>query len=215
MQIFQPGLIFALKVGACGVLLVCVAGILSCRSLVADAPPINAPVAQVPPFSHKHHISDVGLDCRFCHASVETSAFAGIPPTSTCMNCHSQLFKDQAMLEPVFASFRENRPLHWTRVHRLPDFVYFNHGIHVAKGVGCSTCHGQVDQMPLMWRTQSLEMEWCLGCHRAPEKFIRPRDKVFDMAWRPPDDQLERGRLLLAVYQIDRRRLIDCSNCHR
>lgn len=215
MQIFQPGLVFALKVGACGVVLVCVAGILSCRSLVAGAPPINAPVAQVPPFSHKHHISDVGLDCRFCHASVETSAFAGIPPTSTCMNCHSQLFKDQAMLGPVFASFRENRPLHWTRVHRLPDFVYFNHGIHVAKGVGCSTCHGQVDQMPLMWRTQSLEMEWCLGCHRAPEKFIRPRDKVFDMTWRPPEDQLERGRLLLAAYQIDRRRLLDCSNCHR
>jgi len=215
VQIFQPGLVFALKVGACGVVLVGVAAILSCRSLVADTPPINAPVAQVPPFSHKHHVSDVGLDCRFCHASVETSAFAGIPPTSTCMNCHSQLFKDQAMLEPVFASFRENRPLHWTRVHRLPDFVYFNHGIHVAKGVGCSTCHGQVDQMPLMWRTQSLEMEWCLGCHRAPEKFIRPRDKVFDMTWRLPDDQLERGRLLLAAYQIDRRRLIDCSNCHR
>jgi Cytochrome c7 and related cytochrome c len=214
-QVFRPGLVFVLKVGTIAVLLVCVAGILSCRSLVVEYPSVNAAVAQVPPFSHKHHVSDVGLDCRFCHASVETSAFAGIPPTSTCMNCHSQLFKDQAMLAPVFASFRENRPLHWVRVHRVPDFVYFNHGIHVAKGVGCSTCHGQVDQMPLMWRTQSLEMEWCLGCHRAPEQYLRPRDKVFDMTWRAPRDQLERGRALLVAYQIDRRRLTDCSNCHR
>ena len=100
-------------------------------------------------------------------------------------------------------------------MHRLPDFAYFNHGIHIAKGVGCSTCHGPVDQMALTWRTQSLEMEWCLGCHRAPEKFIRPRDKVFDMTWRAPDDQLERGRLLLAAYHVDRSRLTDCSNCHR
>jgi cytochrome c7-like protein len=131
------------------------------------------------------------------------------------MTCHSQLFKDQPMLGPVFASFREERPLRWIRIHRLPDFVYFNHGIHIAKGVGCSTCHGQVEQMPLVWRTQSLEMEWCLGCHRAPEQFIRPRDKVFDMTWRAPHDQLEQGRRLLAEYQINRDRLVDCSNCHR
>jgi hypothetical protein len=214
-QVFRPGLVFVLKLGAGAALIVGIAAILAWRSLIAESPPIDSPVAQVPPFSHKHHVSDVGLDCRFCHTSVETSAFAGIPPTSTCMNCHSQLFKDQSMLGPVFASFREGRPLRWIRVHRLPDFAYFNHGIHIAKGVGCSTCHGPVDQMALIWRTQSLEMEWCLGCHRAPEKFIRPRDKVFDMTWRAPDDQLERGRLLLAAYRIDRSRLTDCSNCHR
>jgi len=214
-QVFRPGLVFVLKVGAAAILLGCVTAVLGWRSLIAESPAIDAPVTQIPPFSHKHHISDVGLDCRFCHATVETSAFAGIPPTSTCMTCHSQLFKDQSMLAPLFASFREERPLRWIRVHRLPDFVYFNHGIHIAKGVGCSTCHGQVEQMPLIWRTQSLEMEWCLACHRAPEKFLRPRDRVFDMAWRAPDDQLEQGQRLLADYQINRSRLADCSNCHR
>jgi hypothetical protein len=214
-QVFRPGMVFVLKLGAGALLILCVAVILSCRAMVASSPPIDSPVVQVPPFSHKHHISDVGLDCRFCHTSVETSAFAGIPPTSTCMTCHSQLFKDQAILAPVFASFRDNRPLQWVRVHRLPDFAYFNHGIHVAKGIGCSTCHGHVDQMPLMWRTQSLEMDWCLGCHREPEKFIRPRDKVFDMSWQAPPDQLEQGRRLVTAYGIDRRRLTDCSNCHR
>jgi len=119
------------------------------------------------------------------------------------------------MLAPLAVSLGQGRPLRWVRVHRLPDFVYFHHGIHVAKGIGCSTCHGQVDQMPLMWRTQSLEMSWCLGCHRAPEKYLRPRNKVFDMSWQPPRDQLEQGRRLLADYRIDRHRLTDCSNCHR
>jgi hypothetical protein len=214
-QVFRPEQIFVLKFGASIVLIVCVAGILLWRSLIAESPPINSPVTQIPPFSHKHHVSDVGLDCRFCHASVETEAFAGLPPTSTCMTCHSQLFKGQSILAPVAASFREGRALRWIRVHRLPDFVYFHHDIHVAKGIGCSTCHGQVDQMPLVWRTQSLEMSWCLGCHRAPEKYLRPRSRVFDMTWQPPPDQLEQGRLLLAAYQIDPRRLTDCSNCHR
>ncbi len=214
-QVFRPELLFVLKFGTGVALIVCIAGVLGWRSVIAQTPPIGAPVAQTPPFSHKHHISDVGLDCRFCHASVERSAFAGMPPTSTCMTCHSQLFRGQAMLAPVAASFRDGRPLQWIRIHRLPDFVFFNHGIHVAKGVGCSTCHGQVDQMPLLWRTQSLEMEWCLDCHRAPEQYLRPRERVFDMAWRPPRDQLEQGRRLLAQYRIDRKRLADCSNCHR
>lgn len=214
-QVFRPNQIFALKIGACVALIVCVAAILLWRAVIADSPAINAAVPQNPPFSHKHHVSDVGLDCRFCHASVETAAFAGIPPTSTCMTCHSQLFRGQSMLGPVATSLRENRPLHWIRVHHLPDFVYFHHDIHIAKGIGCSTCHGQVDQMPLMSRTQSLEMSWCLNCHRAPENFLRPRDQVFDMNWQPPPDQLQRGRLLLAAYQINRSRLTDCSNCHR
>ena len=142
--------------------------------MTADSPAINAPVVQTPPFSHKHHVSDVGLDCRFCHASVETAAFAGLPPTSTCMTCHSQLFKGQPMLAPVAASYRDDLPLHWIRVHTLPDFVYFHHDIHIAKGVGCSTCHGQVDQMPLLWRTQSLEMSWCLRLPPATGKISAP-----------------------------------------
>jgi len=214
-QVFRPHQIFVLKFGAGVVLIVLIAGVLIWRTVTADSPPIDAPVAQTPPFSHKHHVSDVGLDCRFCHASVETAAFAGLPPTSTCMTCHSQLFKGQPMLAPVAASFRDDLPLRWIRVHRLPDFVYFHHDIHIAKGVGCSTCHGQVDQMPLLWRTQSLEMSWCLDCHRAPEKYLRPQNRVFDMTWKAPPDQLQRGRQLLADYQIDRRRLTDCSNCHR
>lgn len=214
-QIFRPEQIFVLKFGAIVALIVIVSGIFIWRAVIAESPAVDSPVVQTPPFSHKHHVSDVGLDCRFCHASVETAGFAGIPPTSTCMTCHSQLFKGQPMLAPVHASFRDDEPLHWIRIHRLPDFVYFRHDIHISKGVGCSTCHGQVDQMPLLWRTQSLEMSWCLDCHRAPEKYVRPRGAVFDMSWKPPADQLEQGRLLVAAYGIARGRLTDCSNCHR
>src|SRR5881398_732270 len=115
-------------------------------------------------FSHMHHVTDDGIDCRYCHTSVETSAFAGIPPTRTCMNCHSQLFADSPYLEAVRESWHTGRPIRWTRVHDLPDFAYFDHSIHVHKGVGCSTCHGRVDEMPLMWQVASLQMEWCLGC---------------------------------------------------
>ncbi len=214
-QIFRPRFVLLLKLIVCSVLILGFALIVVWRGSIAQVPALNAPVAQVPPFSHKHHVSDVGLDCRFCHASVETSAFAGIPPTSTCMTCHSQLFKAQNILEPVFDSYRQNKPLHWTRIHKLPDFAYFNHSIHIAKGIGCSTCHGQVDQMALIWRTQSLEMDWCINCHRQPENFVRPRERIFDMNWQPPWDQVERGKQLLAEYHVDTRRLLDCSNCHR
>src|SRR6266496_5077831 len=130
---------------------------------------------QPAPFSHQHHVAAIGIDCRYCHTSVETSAFAGIPPTKTCMNCHSQLWNTAPILEPVRASFRDDKPLHWIRVHDLPDFVYFNHSIHVKKGMGCESCHGRVDQMPLMFRQNSLQMQWCLDCHRNPEDFVRPR----------------------------------------
>ena len=119
-------------------------------------------------FSHKHHVGDDGIDCRYCHTAVESSATAGVPPTKTCMNCHSVLFNNVGYLEPVRESFRTGKSIEWTRVHDLPDFAHFNHSIHVAKGVGCTTCHGQVDRMPLMWREKSLQMEWCLDCHRQP-----------------------------------------------
>jgi ferredoxin len=165
------------------------------------------------PFSHEHHVRGLGLDCRNCHTSVEDSAFAGLPPTKTCMTCHSQIWSESPMLEPVRASLRTGTSIQWTRVHDLPDFAGFDHSIHLKKGVGCSTCHGQVEQMPLMWQTASLQMEWCLDCHRAPEKYVRPRDQAFNMDWRPPADQLEQGRKLVKEYGIQRQ--TDCSICHR
>jgi hypothetical protein len=165
------------------------------------------------PFSHKHHVSDDGIDCRYCHTSVETSGFAGIPPTKTCMNCHSILWSDSPMLEPVRESFKTGKPLEWTRVHDLPDFVYFDHSIHVHKGVGCATCHGPVDRMPLTWRENSLQMEWCLECHRNPERYVRPREEVFNMAWQPPANQETLGRELVRAYGIQQK--TSCSVCHR
>lgn len=164
-------------------------------------------------FSHAHHVAGMGIDCRYCHTSVEESAFAGIPPTKTCMNCHSQIWAQSPFLEPVRASFWNDRPLQWVRVNDLPDFVYFNHGIHVKKGVGCATCHGRVDRMPLMYQETSLQMEWCLECHNAPERFVRPREAVFRMDYDPPADQLELGRRLVKEYRIER--LTSCSVCHR
>lgn len=169
--------------------------------------------AQPVPFSHKHHVSDDGFDCRYCHTSVETSAVAGVPATEICMTCHSQIWSNAVILEPVRASFRTGESLSWTRVHDLPDFVYFNHSIHINKGVGCATCHGRVDQMPLTYKANTLYMNWCLTCHRNPEKFIRPREEVFNMAYEPPSDQEELGRKLMKEYHVQS--LTDCYTCHR
>ena len=168
------------------------------------------------PFSHEHHVSGLGIDCRYCHTSVETSSFAGIPPTATCMNCHAQIWTNAALLEPVRASYATGQPLRWQRVHRLPDFVHFNHSVHVAKGIGCVTCHGQVDRMPLMFQEASLQMEWCLACHRDPGKFVRPREEVFNLAWQPPADPAEAQALqarLVKEYNV--RPMTSCSTCHR
>ena len=168
------------------------------------------------PFSHAHHVGGLGVDCRYCHTTVETSSFANIPPTKTCMNCHSLLFADSPYLEPVRESFRSDKSIEWVKVHRLADFVYFDHSIHVNKGVGCSTCHGQVNQMPLVWQASSLQMEWCLACHRQPEQFLRPRDQVFNMDWQAPANQLELGKKLARDYKIRSVELLtSCSTCHR
>jgi NAD-dependent SIR2 family protein deacetylase len=191
-----------------------VCGALVWRASTAEPHGVGEAVEQPVPFSHKHHVGDDGIDCRYCHSAVETSAFAGIPPLSTCMTCHSQLYTDTAALKPVVDSWRHGVTLHWQRVHQLPDFVYFNHSIHVAKGVGCVTCHGRVDRMPLTWRARTLSMQWCLDCHRAPQKYLRPRNKVFDMTWQAKD-QAALGMALLRRYRIDTRRLSDCSVCHR
>jgi hypothetical protein len=167
-------------------------------------------------FSHAHHVGGLGIDCRYCHTSVETSSFANIPPTKTCMNCHSQIWANSPFLEPVRASFRTGESIRWRRVHNLPDFVYFNHSIHVTKGIGCETCHGRVDRMPGIYQARSLQMEWCIGCHRAPEQYIRPKEAVFTMGYEPPVSQSEIGPRLVREYQIENvRRLTSCSTCHR
>jgi hypothetical protein len=165
------------------------------------------------PFSHQHHVAGLGIDCRYCHTLVETSAFAGIPPTRTCMNCHQQIWVNSAMLEPVRDSYRTGKSIPWSRVHNLAEFVYFNHSIHVKKGIGCSTCHGQIDRMALTRQHATLHMEWCLDCHRNPEHYVRPRDQVFSMSWHPPPDQAEKGRALVKEYKIERE--TSCSTCHR
>ncbi|MFZ2493566.1 MAG: cytochrome c3 family protein [Thermoanaerobaculia bacterium] len=164
------------------------------------------------PFSHQHHVAGLGIDCRYCHTSVEKSNFAGIPPTSTCMNCHSQIWTNAEMLEPIRASFRTGKPIVWSRVHRLPDYVQFNHGVHVAKGIGCESCHGRIDTMNLVYQASPLTMEWCLSCHRAPEKFIRPREEIVTMNYRPAKPQSELGPELMKKYGV--RKLTSCSTCH-
>jgi hypothetical protein len=184
---------------------------------------------QPAPFSHEHHVAAIGIDCRYCHTSVETSSFAGIPPTKTCMNCHSQIWTNAAYLEPVRESFRSGKSLVWNRVNDLPNFVYFDHSIHVTKGVGCNTCHGPVDRMPLMFNYVSLQMEWCISCHRAPEKNLRPREQVFNMRYQQPSTdlpvvvdrqsfthQIDLGKYLVKKYNV--RSVMDitsCSTCHR
>ncbi len=167
------------------------------------------------PFSHAHHVGGLGLDCRYCHTAVEDSSFAGLPPTHTCMTCHSQVWNTSPMLQPVRESYAADQPLAWNRVHNLSDFVYFNHSIHVQKGIGCATCHGPVDQMPLVWKAEPMTMEWCLDCHRQPERYIRPREEVFNMRYHPPSDQLALGAQLVAEYGIEKARLTDCYVCHR
>ena len=170
-------------------------------------------------FSHKHHVGDDGIDCRYCHTSVEVAANAGMPSTQTCMNCHSQIWADSPYLEPVRESWRTGRPIEWTRVHDLPDYAYFNHSIHVAKGVGCSTCHGRIDEMPAVYQAASLQMEWCLACHRNPEKFVRPKEEVFNMEWRQQNstaEEMAKGKDLVKSYHIqDAYTLTSCSTCHR
>jgi Cytochrome c7 and related cytochrome c len=165
------------------------------------------------PFSHKHHTADDGIDCRYCHTSVENSSFAGLPSTETCMTCHSQIWTNSVMLEPVRASYATGQSLEWVRVNALPDFVYFNHSIHVKKGIGCTTCHGQVGEMPITWKQNTLYMRWCIDCHKHPERYVRRREDVFRPTYDPPKNQIAMGRELVKEYKI--RSLITCETCHR
>jgi Cytochrome c7 and related cytochrome c len=174
------------------------------------------PREQPVPFSHAHHVGGLGLDCRYCHTTVENSSFANIPPTKTCMNCHSQIWSASPTLEPVRASFATGQSIRWTRVHDLPDFVYFDHSIHISKGVGCESCHGRVDRMPLTSQEASLRMSWCLDCHRNPEKALRPREFITTMGYVPEGGQEAMGQRLMNENHIQSVRVLtSCSTCHR
>ncbi|HEY7186861.1 MAG TPA: cytochrome c3 family protein [Vicinamibacterales bacterium] len=214
-QIFRPSANTLSKLSLASILML-VGGLIGLAMLLGRSSYVtraNEYVEQPVQFSHQHHVLDDGIDCRYCHTSVETSSFAGIPPTKTCMNCHSQIWQSAPILEPVRASFREDKPMRWVRVHDLPDFVFFNHSIHIKKGMGCESCHGRLDQMPLTRQVQSLQMEWCLNCHRNPQDFVRPRSEVFTMGYRPPVPQSVLGPQLVKEYGI--KSLTSCSTCHR
>ncbi len=217
-QVFAPGAdailrLALLVVSVGGVLLLVVAGAIArsdYASMVGVAP--HQPV----PFSHKHHNGELGIDCRYCHTSVETEATAGMPPTYTCMTCHSQIWTGAPMLAPVRDSLARQEPLHWVRVNRLPDYVYFNHSIHVNKGIGCSSCHGDVAGMQLTSRANAFHMDFCLQCHRNPRDNLREPSQIFATDWHAPPDQAEKGRELVLRYHIrPAAQLTDCSICHR
>lgn len=168
------------------------------------------------PFSHKHHVQGLGLDCRFCHTAVENSATAGMPSTEVCMSCHSQIFKNGDVLKPLHESFEKNRPLQWSKVHNLPDFVFFNHSIHVNKGVSCVTCHGDVKIMPLTSKQKPMTMKWCLECHNNPENYLSPKDQIYK-----GDETVSKilsvsqRKMLFDSYHIDQSQLNNCYTCHR
>lgn len=213
-QIFHPSMNTIARVSIFGVVFL-LAGLVGMAAFVVRSPFVTEQGVirtQPVPFSHQHHVGDIGLDCRYCHQTVETDAFAGMPPTETCRDCHSQLWADSPMLAPVQESFRTGRPLEWTRVHDLPDYAFFHHGIHVSKGIACATCHGDVDEMPLMYRESTLHMKWCLDCHRSPEELVRPRDSVFEMQWQPDADTPD-GIDLVKAHSIESE--TNCSICHR
>jgi len=179
---------------------------------------VGVPVAQPVDFPHNTHVVDLGLDCRYCHSTVETSNTASVPSTETCMTCHSQIRTNTPQLEPVFASWEADVPIAWNRVHDLPDYTYFDHSVHVNNGVGCSSCHGRVDQMRTAFKTEAMTMGWCLECHRDPATKLRPRSEVFNMEYSHPSrPEVQRaiGEQLIAAYHIDTDRLIQCSTCHR
>ena len=171
--------------------------------------------SQPVPFSHRHHAGELGIDCRYCHSGVETAPRAGLPPTETCMTCHSQIWTNASMLEPVRRSLAGDKPIQWTRVAKLPDYVFFRHDIHIAKGVGCESCHGRIDRMALTYREKAFTMEFCLDCHRDPAPNLRPADRITDMGWKPPADAGAKGEALAAHEGIRYGELTHCYVCHR
>jgi hypothetical protein len=173
------------------------------------------PSPQPVPFSHRHHVGGLGIDCRYCHSSVAESPRAGLPPTYTCMSCHSQIWTGAPMLAPVRQSLAEDRALTWERVARLPEYVYFRHDVHIAKGVGCVSCHGRIDHMALTYQAKALTMEFCLDCHRDPAPHLRPLEHITDMEWKAPQDQRALGNQLVSKYGIRLGEITHCYVCHR
>lgn len=198
---------------------------------------VNVPYEQPVPFSHEHHVTELGLDCRYCHTSVEKSAQAGYPATHTCMSCHSQIWTNSPLLEPVRESYVKNVPLKWTVINKVPDFVYFNHSIHIKRGVSCNNCHGPVQAMQMVYKGNSFQMRWCLDCHRNPEKYVNKPEFVWNLYrkiqsgapltkeenalrlgrqyHRSSKEELEYGRELVKEYKIKTEQLADCWICHR
>lgn len=213
-QVFGRHADFIARLFVIGAAVAAAAALWVWREATASAHSPGTPVQQPIPFSHQHHAGDDGIDCRYCHASVETAATAGMPSMEVCMSCHSQLYTDEPALAPLIEAWQSGVPVRWQRVHDLPDFVYFDHSMHVDNGVGCVSCHGRVDEMPLTWRSASLHMQWCLDCHRDPAPALRPRSRVFDLAWSRGADSAG-GAALLAAYQVPVGRLTECSTCHR
>jgi len=211
-QLFGERLTLAIRLGVLGLFLLFPALVAFGVWREAGVQSLGEPVRQPIPFSHKHHVGDDGIDCRYCHTTVETSRHAGLPGASICLTCHSQLYTDAAVLAPLRESARSGRPVAWQRVHALPDFVFFDHSVHVARGVACAECHGRIDQMPLTWRAQPLQMQWCLACHRDPAPHLHRREDVFRM---PAPAASAGERQQLARLLESRRRLTDCSTCHR
>ena len=214
-QLFRPSSNTLAKVSIAAV--VFLAGSTLAVAYIMDRGPwitdVRIAPAQPIYFSHKHHVGDDGIDCRYCHTGVETSHFAGIPPTETCMTCHSQIWTKASVTQPIRDSWTSGNSIEWTRVHDLPDFVYFNHSIHINKGIGCSTCHGQVNEMPWVYKVNTLYMNWCVNCHRNPAKYIRPRSEVFNMDYKYPANQAQFGAQLVKEYHVQS--LTDCYTCHR
>ncbi len=230
-QIFHPSSNTVAKASILGGVFIVAAVAFAVYGFNASSYQTQVNVARQQPvqFSHEHHVAGLGIDCRYCHSTVETANYAGMPATKVCMTCHSQIWTNAEILEPVRASWRENKPLQWTRVHDLPDFVQFNHSIHVQKGVGCYSCHGEVDKMPLMWKENSLHMQWCLDCHRDPAEHLRSKDEIFVMRPRtvPKDkDPHAFGEELMKKYNVQTELptdqgfhefpnpLTNCSVCH-
>ena len=217
-QLFSPGADALFRLALVSVVGTVAVGLFVAARVTTSSYATQVGVApnQPVPFSHKHHSGELGIDCRYCHTAVETQASAGIPPTHTCMSCHSQIWTGSPMLAPVRESLANDQPLVWNRINRLPGYTYFNHAIHVAKGVGCSSCHGPVDTMQLTYAANGFKMQFCLDCHRHPEEYVRPKDQIWNMEWTAPDNQASLGKALVAQYHISGPgRLTDCSICHR
>lgn len=215
-QLFRPAANTLARLGLIGLVavpLALVAGMIALRWTPYATGQGRTPEQPIP-FSHEHHVGEMGIDCRYCHATVETSSFAGMPTAHVCLTCHSQLYNDQPMLAPLRESERTGRPIAWARVNRLPDYVYFDHSVHVANGVGCAECHGPVHSMPLMSQAAPLTMQWCLDCHRDPGRRLRAPGAIVDTTW-TAQNGLKQAKAYLRAYQIHPDHLTDCAVCHR